>query len=124
MPVARLGRAENTLGRTWRRFEARGHPSAPDISSKDVGVFVRGDLDGLVQGLTEIGEGGGGFGLDVTLRDSGENPAEGGAEIACGEVIAKEEGRYSLTRLLGGFGLRFLLGMEGTVEKIEIDHLW
>jgi hypothetical protein len=46
----------NGLGIKWRRFEARGDLSAPDISSKNVGVFVPGEFDGLVEGLTEIGE--------------------------------------------------------------------
>jgi hypothetical protein len=103
------------LRSTWRRwFETRGHFSAPDISAKNVGVFVLGEPDGLVEGLAEIGEGGGDFGLEVTLRDSGENPAEGGVEIACGEEIAEKERRYSLASLFSGLGLRFLLGVEVT----------
>ena len=60
----------NGLGIRWRWFEACRYPSAPDISSKNVGVFVPGEFDGLVEGLTEIGEGRGGLGLEVTLRDS------------------------------------------------------
>jgi len=79
-----LGRAGNGLGSTRRWFEARGYPSAPDITPKNAGVFVPGEFDGLVESLAEIGEGGGGFGFEVTLRDSRENPAEGGTEIACG----------------------------------------
>jgi hypothetical protein len=59
---------------------------------------VLGKLDGLVQGLAEIGE--------------------GGAEIACGEVIAKEERRYSLASLFSGFGLRFLLGVEAAEMRV------
>ena len=60
----------NGLGIKWRRFEARGDLSAPVSSTEDVGVFVPGEFDGLVEGLTEIGEGRGGLGLEVTLRDS------------------------------------------------------
>jgi hypothetical protein len=111
----RLGRA---LGRRWRRFEARGDLSAPDISSIDVGVFVLGELNGLVHGLAEIGEGGGGFGLEVPLGDSGENVAQGDVEIAGGEVIAQKERRYSFAVLLSGLGLRFLLGIEVAVMRV------
>jgi hypothetical protein len=75
-------------------------------------------LDGLVQGLAEIGECSGGFGLEVALGDSGENPAQGGAEIDCGEVIAEEERRYIFTGLFGGLGLRFLFGMEVTEMRM------
>lgn len=104
--------------RTRWRFEACGYPSAPDISPKNIGVFIPGDLDGLVEGLTEIGEGGSDFGLYVPLRDSRENPAEGGAKIACGKIIAKEERRYSLPSLLSGLRFRFLLGMEGAQMQV------
>jgi hypothetical protein len=73
--LRRWGWPGRALGRRWRRFEARGDLSAPDISSINVGVFVLGELDGLVHGLTEIGEGGGGFGLEVPLCDGRENAA-------------------------------------------------
>jgi len=79
---------------------------------------VLGELDGLVHGLTEIGEGGGGFGLEVPLRDGGENAAQGDVEIAGGEVIAQKERRYGFAGLLGGLGLRFLLGMEVAVMRV------
>jgi hypothetical protein len=99
-------------------LEARGDLSAPDISSVDVSVLGLGELDGLVHGLTEIGEGGGGFGLEVPLGDGGENAAQGDVEIAGGEVIAQKERRYGFTGLLGGLGLRFLLGMEVAVVRV------
>jgi hypothetical protein len=79
---------------------------------------VLGELDGLVHGLTEIGEGGGGFGLEVPLRDGGENAAQGDVEIAGGEVIAQKERRYGFPGLFGGLGLRFLLGMEVAVMRV------
>ena len=65
----------------------------------------------MVQGLSKIGEGGGGFGLEVALGDSGEYTAQGSAEIACGEIISEKEGRYILTSLFSGLRLRFLLGV-------------
>ena len=114
----RWGRLGRALGRRWRWFEARGDFSAPDLSSINVGVFVLGELDGLVHGLTEIGEGGGGFGLEVPLRDRGENAAQGDVEIAGGEVIAQKERRYGFAGLLSGLGLRFLLGVEVAVMRV------
>jgi len=54
----------------------------------------------------------------VTLRDSGENTAQGGAEIACGEVIAEEEGRYILAGLFSGLGLRLLLRVERAEMRV------
>jgi len=85
---------------------------------EDVGVFVLGDLDGLVQGLSQIGEGGGGFGLELTLRDSGEDTAQGGAKIAGGKVISEKEGRYILSSLFRGLRLRFLLGVERAEMRV------
>jgi len=40
------------------------------------------------EGLAEIGEAGGGFGLHLTLGDSGEEASEGGAEVAGGHIAA------------------------------------
>src|SRR5229473_785380 len=51
-------------------------------------VFVLGEVQGLDERLAEIGEGGGGFGLHLTLGDSGEEASEGGAEIASGHIAA------------------------------------
>src|SRR6266851_5254848 len=51
-------------------------------------VFVLGEVQGLDERLAEIGEGGGGFGLHLTLGDSGEEASEGGAEIAGGHIAA------------------------------------
>jgi hypothetical protein len=73
---------------------------------------VLGELDGLVEGLAKISESRGDFGLEVTLGDGGENAAEGGVEIAGGEVIVKEERTYSLASLFSGEAFGFLLGME------------
>src|SRR5713226_9059664 len=43
----RRGRLGNRLGSGRRWFEALGYLLAPDISTKDVGVFGLGELDGL-----------------------------------------------------------------------------
>ncbi len=49
---------------------------APGIGAEGVDVFVLGEVQGLHEGLAEIREGGGGFGLHLTLGDSGERSLE------------------------------------------------
>ncbi len=77
-----------------------------------------GELDGLIQSLAEIGEGGGGFGFDMAFGDGGEDAGQGGAEIAGGEITAGEERGYVATDLLGGEGLRFPLGVEAAEARV------
>jgi hypothetical protein len=64
------------------------------------------------KGLAEVGEGGGGFGFDLALSDGGEEAAQGGAEVAGGEITVGEVRRDVAARLLGGEGLGFFAGME------------
>jgi hypothetical protein len=64
---------------------------APGVSAEGVDVLVLGKMDGLNEGLGEIGEGAGGAGLDVAASYAGDEAAEGGAEIAGGEVLAGKE---------------------------------
>ena len=71
------------LGR-GRKHETGDHPLGPGISARSIGVFVLGELDGLVQGLAEKGQGDGGLGLDVAASDGGKDAAEGGGEIRGG----------------------------------------
>jgi hypothetical protein len=94
------------------RGEGGADGFAPGIAAEGVDVFVLGELDGLQQGLAEIGQGGGGFGFDLTLGDGGEDAAQGGAEIAGGDVTVGEERGYSAAHLLGSEGLRFPARME------------
>ena len=49
-----------------------------------IGVFVLGELDGLVQGVTEKGQGDCGLGFEVAASDGGQDAAEGGGEIRGG----------------------------------------
>jgi len=104
-----LGRGLRSWG-GW--FDAGSHLPPPDISPKDVGVFVLRKFDGLVQGLTEKGEGGGGFGFDVAAGDGGKHAAQGGTEITGAQIVAVKERRNVLSGLLGGEGFSFPLGME------------
>jgi len=62
--------------------------------------------------LAEISEGGGGFGLHLTLGDGGEEASEGGAEIAGGHIVAGKVIGDVLTGGFGGKGLRILAGVE------------
>ena len=49
---------------------------APGVRAVGVDVLVLGEVQGLDESLAEIGEGGGGFGLDLALGDSGEEVSE------------------------------------------------
>ena len=89
---------------------------APGVGVVGVDVFVLCDRQDLGEGLAEIGEGGGGFGFDLTLGDGGEEASESGAEIASGH---KGAGKVIGDILAGGLaskGLRVLAG----VERAEI----
>ena len=68
-------------------------------------------MDGLEQSLTKVGEGGGRAGLDLAPGDGGKEAAQGGAEIAGGEVIGGEEARDIATEVIDGDGLGFLAGV-------------
>jgi len=89
---------------------------APGIGAEGVDVFVLGEVQSLDERLAEIGEGGGGFGFDLTLGDSGEEVSEGGGEIAGGHIAAGKVIGDILAGLLASEGLRFLSG----VERAEI----
>ena len=74
----------NDLGRglgRGRKHETGDHPLAPDTSARSIGVLVLGELDGLVQGLTENCKGDCGLGFDVAEGNGGKHAAEGGGEI-------------------------------------------
>ena len=86
---------------------------APIGCAKGVDVLALGKRDGLNQGLGEIGEGAGGAGLDIAASYADDEAAEGGAEIAGGEVLAGEEIGQVAAELIGGAGLGFLAGMIG-----------
>src|SRR5260370_39802887 len=85
----------------------------PGIGVVGVDVFVLGDGQDLHEGLAEIREGGGGFGLYVTLGDGGEEASEGGAEIAGGHKAAGKVIGDVLAGFLASQGLCFLAGVEG-----------
>jgi len=89
---------------------------APGVGAVGIDVFVLGDGQDLDQGLAEIGEGGGGFGLYVTLGDGGKEASEGGAEIAGGHIAAGKVIGDVFAGSLASEGLRVL----ASVERAEI----
>ena len=91
---------------------------APPVGAEGVYIFMLGELDGLHQGLAEIGEGGSGFGFDVSLSQGGENAAESGAEIAGGKVFAGEEMGDIAAEFLSGLGVGFFAGMEAAEVRM------
>ena len=68
--------------------------------------------------MAEIGEGGGGFGFDLTLGDSGEEASEGGVEIAGGHIAAGKVIGDLLARFLARKGLCVLAGVEGAEVRM------
>ena len=65
--------------------------ATPPVGAEGVDVLVLGKMDGLDEGLREIGDGAGGAGFDVPADDGGQEAAEGGAKISGGKVFAGEE---------------------------------
>jgi hypothetical protein len=106
------------FGRGGRRSEGGADGFTPGIGAEGVDVFVLGDVDGLEQGLAEIGEGGGGFGFDLALSDAREDAGQGGAEIAGGDITIGEERGYIAANLLSGQGSGFSFGMEATEMRM------
>ena len=89
---------------------------APAVGVEGVDILVLGKMDGLDEGLSEIGEGAGGARLDITAGYAGHEAAEGGAEIASGNVWAGEEIREFAGEVLAGAGL----GVFASVVKAEV----
>jgi len=102
----------------WRWREGGADGAAPRVGAEGVDVLVLSDVDGLDQGLAEVAEDGGGFGLDVTLDDGGKEMAESGTEIAGGEILAGEARGDVAADLVGGEGLGFLAGVKGAKVRV------
>jgi len=84
---------------------------APAVSAEGVDVFVLGEVDGLQESLGQVGDGAGGSGFYVAADDGGEEAAQGGAEIAGGEVVAGEEIGEVFAERFCGVGAGFFLGV-------------
>ncbi len=86
---------------------------APGVGAEGADVLVLGKMVGLDEGLGEIGQGAGGAGLDVAADDGGQEAAEGGAEIAGGEVLTGEEVGEFAGEFIGCAGLGVFAGVVG-----------
>jgi len=84
---------------------------APAVGAEGVDVFVLGHADGLQESLGQVGDGASGFGFYITAEDSGDEAAQGGAEITGGEVVAGEEVGQVFAECFGGAGAGFFLGV-------------
>ena len=64
---------------------------APAVGAEGVDVFVLGEVDGLQEGLGQVGDGARGSGLYIAADDGGDEASQGGAEIAGREIVAGEK---------------------------------
>jgi hypothetical protein len=94
---------------------------APVIGAEGVDVLALGEVQGLDEGLAEIGEGGGGFGFDLTLGDSGEETSEGRAEIAGGQIVAGKVVGDIPAGGLASEGLGLLAGVERAKVRMTVS---
>jgi hypothetical protein len=88
-----------------------GDGVAPGVGAEGVDVLVLGEMDGLGESLGQVGHGAGGTGLDVAAGNAGDEAAEGGAEIAGGEVLAGKEKGEVVGEFIGGAGLGVFAGV-------------
>ncbi len=84
---------------------------APAVGAEGVDIFLLGEVDGLQESLGQVGDGAGGSGFYIAAEDGGDEAAEGGAEIAGGEVVAGEEVVQVFAERLRGAGASFFLGV-------------
>ena len=89
---------------------------APVVGIEGVDVFVLGDVDGLQESLSQVGDGAGGSGFYIAADNGGDEACQGGAEIAGGEVVAGEEVGQVFAEFFRGAGAGFFLG----VVKAEV----
>lgn len=92
-------------------FDGSANGFAPAVGAEGVDVLVLGNVDGLQEGLHEVGDGAGEFGFYLAADDGGDEAGESGAEIAGGEIIAGEKVGEILAESFGGLGLGFFLGV-------------
>jgi len=84
---------------------------APAVGAEGVDVFVLGEVDGLQLSLEHVGDGAGEFGFYIAPDYGGDEAREGGAEIAGGKVVAREEVGEVFGERFGGLGAGLLLGV-------------
>jgi len=84
---------------------------APVVGVEGLTIFVLGDVDGLQEGLGQVGDGAGGFGFYIAADNGGDEAGQGGAEIAGGEVVAGEEIGQIFAKFFRSTGAGFFFGV-------------
>lgn len=84
-----------------------------------VDVFVFGQVDGLKEGLAQVGQGGGGPGFEVALGYGGHQMSQSEAEVGAGEIVAGEAVGEVAADLVGGAGLGFFASVIGAEERMR-----
>jgi hypothetical protein len=102
-------------------FDGVADGFAPAVAAEGLRIFVLGDVDGLHEGLHQVGDGVGGFGLCVAAEDGGEEASQGGVEIAGGEVAAGEEVGQVFAEGFCGAGAGFFLGVVEAEVRMVAD---
>ena len=92
-------------------FDGVADGFAPAVGAEGVDIFVLGDVDGLHKSLGQVGDGAGRPGFYIAADHGGDEARQGGAEIAGGEIVAREEVGEVFAEGLGGPGADFLLGV-------------
>ncbi len=92
--------------------EGGGNGFAPSVRAEGVDVLVLRELDGLHDGLAEVGEGRGGLAVGLALGDGSEEAGRGSGEVAGGNVACGKEIRDFPADFLASPGLGFFAGVE------------
>ncbi len=91
---------------------------APIVGVEGLTIFVLGDMDGLQESLGQVGDGAGGLGFYIAADNGGDKAAQGGTEIAGGELVAGKEVGEVFVEFLCGAGSGFFLGVVETEAGI------
>ena len=94
---------------------------APAVRAESVDVFVLGEVDGLQEGLGQVGDGAGGSGFYIAADHGGDEASQGGAEIAGGEIVAGEEVGQVFAERFRGEGAGFFLGVVEAEMRVAAD---
>jgi len=84
---------------------------APGVGAEGVDVFMLGEMNGLQEGLGQVGDGAGSSGFYIAADNGRDEASQGGAEIAGREVVAGEEVVEVCAEFLRGAGAGFFLGV-------------
>ncbi len=102
-------------------FDGIADGFAPAVGVEGVDVFLLGDVDGLQEGLDQVGDGAGGSGFYIAANDGGDEACQGGAEIAGGEVVTGKEVGQVFAEFFCGAGPGFFLGVVEAEMRVTAD---